>query len=146
MSDRVLLRVEVDALPDMRLVQNQRRKAHWSEQASATKEAAAVAYFALRAAGLTEPLVTPLHLIYTVHFDDNRARDLDGIVAALKPWTDVLTPSTEPVFSKTGKLLRSARLGLGVVPDDQAAYIPMVTYRVAQPEPVTTLEIVMRRK
>ena len=89
-ADRVLLRVEVDALPDFKLAANARRNTHWSTQAKATAIERERWTWLLKPWGPETPYKVPVRVTFGFRFADKRKRDLDGFAAATKPLMDAM--------------------------------------------------------
>lgn len=54
---------------------------------------------------------------------DRGRRDVDNLVATLKPLADALTPGRPARIAKTGRRLAAALIGYGMVPDDTPDYM-----------------------
>ena len=92
MTDRVLLRVEVDELPDFALAANARRNAHWSTQAKATAIERERWTWLLKPWGPADDktIKVPVRVTFGFRFADKRQRDIDGFSAATKPLMDAM--------------------------------------------------------
>jgi crossover junction endodeoxyribonuclease RusA len=69
---------------------NPNARAHWGERAKRSRTARKAAYYLAKVAGASAPASGPVNLLIKFYPPDNRGRDMDNAIAALKPSLDGL--------------------------------------------------------
>lgn len=124
-------------------------KAHWSAQRDAKRDVAQAVVACVRHARIPRLERCAVTLIW--YAPDYGVRDADGMYLMLKAVLDALTPPQAPILAGTPtragtprKKTRQAKLGAGIIRDDNAEVVPRTTTEIllGQSDPRIVLEIV----
>ena len=119
------LTIVVPFSPDMQLSDNrQRRRTHWARAKVILDAREAFRNEALDSLGRSRPYFREkVTVSWRVMFGDKRHRDYENVVAALKPWLDVMCPDSD---THPG--------GLCIIQDDHSGIIKRYEVEIVEPD------------
>lgn len=130
---------------------NDARRGHWRSQWAAKIEVEQAVTVLVRAARI--PKLDRCALELTWYVPDYRVRDDDGLAVLLKAARDALTPSRPavpagaPTQSGTPrKKAQRAKLGAGIIPDDNARYVESSTTAIVLGDPDPRIELTIHAR
>lgn len=126
-----------------------RRAAHWGGQAKEKKTVAHAVMAVVRQARV--PMLERVEVELVWHAPDFGTRDPDGLGLMAKACLDALTPPRPAIPAgaptKAGgkrKKAQAAKIGAGIIPDDNARYVEAVTLRILLGQPDPHIALILR--
>lgn len=130
------------------LTANDVRQVHWTKQAGVKIEVAEAVVAAVTAAGI--PPLPRCAITLEWYAPDYGTRDCDGMYPMLKAVVDALTPPRAAVAkgtpTKAGtprKKAQAAKVGVGIIPDDNANYVASTTTAIVLGQPDPRIELLI---
>lgn len=128
---------------------NEARSGHWGGQAREKKRVAQAVMAVVRQARV--PALERIEFELIWYAPDFGTRDPDGLGVMGKAVLDALTPP-RPAIPKGAptaagtprKKPQAAKIGVGIIPDDNAQYVESVTYRILLGQADPRIEMVLR--
>lgn len=128
----IVLRLPFDRPP---ILVNEGRNGHWRARASSKQTVQAAVVAVIRHARV--PQMDRMAVTITWHAPDYNVRDPDGLGEMLKACLDSCTPSRPAIAKGTPtqagtprKKAQAAKLGAGIIPDDNAVHVASVTMAI----------------